>query len=226
MPRCLNACTGVPPFLMDWIPVSTAVDLPLDFILCCVFQSVHLILLQYFNVEGFIIGLIFTKWYELPFQLWQKARASRGRYSRARLISWALELRMSLCLFASLLPYPWGKNLLLFTQKCRWSQQRKVPSLLFPLSLKLPVATFCPSLSLTQSPRSTAPIQPWSGRPPAAGFCSGHPSARKPQGDYVVHGSDQEISAPQSPPTHGAVWGDLASRARVWLHVGLLTPLP
>ena len=58
----------LPPFWIDCIPVSIAVSLPLDFILCYIFQSVRLILLQYFNAEGCIVGLIFTKWYELQFQ--------------------------------------------------------------------------------------------------------------------------------------------------------------
>ena len=69
LPRYLNACTGVPTSFSNRLySGSIAVDLPLDVILCCIFQYVHLILLQYFNAEGFIIGLIFTKWYRLQFQ--------------------------------------------------------------------------------------------------------------------------------------------------------------
>ena len=106
-PGVWRAALGyLPPFRIDCIPVSIAVNLPLDFILCCIFQSVHLILLEYFNAEGCIVGLIFTKWYELQFQSWQKARASCVRSSRVRQIPWALELSMSLCLFASPLPFP------------------------------------------------------------------------------------------------------------------------
>ena len=69
LPRWLRPALGyLPPFRIDCIPVSIAVALPLDFILPCIFQSVHLILLEYFNAEGCIIGLIFTEWYELQFQ--------------------------------------------------------------------------------------------------------------------------------------------------------------
>ena len=205
----------LPPLLIDCIPISIAVSIPLDFILCCIFQSVHLILLQYFNAEGCIIGLIFTKWSSCSSSHDRKhvppvlCTQEQGRYPGH--LSWVCHSVFLPALF----PCLGDKGLVLVTQNCRWSQQTSVPSLLFPFSQTpcryLPPVPFPDSI-----PRPTAPLQPWSGCPPAAGLFFGHRSVRKLQEDYVVHGSDQEISAPQSPPTRGAVCGDLAFWAWVW----------